>query len=271
MGAERASRATLTISETAAEAGAAAGRAAAEALTAALDTRNRARVLFASAPSQETMLHTLGSDPKVDWSRVTSLHMDDYLGLNPEHPASFGTWLSDHLPAAARPGLDRIRLDADPDAEVRRYASRVAEAPFDLVCLGIGVNGHIAFNEPGDTDFEDPARVRKVALSDTSRQQQVDEGLFATLAEVPTHALTLTVPAMLSGRSLVCTVLGAAKADAVAAALTGPLTTDVPASALRTHDDVAIHLDATAASMLPEDLRREATGADSPNLASNKE
>src|SRR5699024_4751637 len=155
----------------------------------------------------EQMLRTLGEGARIDWSRVTSLHMDDYLELDPTHPASFGTWLDERLPATARPGLDRIRHDVASDSQVRRHKQPGAAAPLDLECLGIGVNGHIAFNEPGDTDFEVSSLVRKIALAHTSRQQQVDEGLFPSLDEVPTHALTLTVPAILSARSLVCTVL----------------------------------------------------------------
>ncbi|MGP9744082.1 6-phosphogluconolactonase [Brachybacterium sp. AOP29-B2-41] len=252
---ERASTVDVVVDDTAAAAGAAAGRTAAEALTRVLAEKPRARVIFASAPSQEQMLRTLGEDPRIDWTRVTSLHMDDYLELDPAHPASFGTWLAERLPAEAQAGLDRIRQDVDPDGEVRRYSELLAGEPVDLVCLGIGVNGHIAFNEPGDTDFEDPALVRKIELTHASRQQQVDEGLFPSIDDVPTHALTLTVPAMLSAGSLVCTVLGDAKADAVAATLTGPVTTDVPASAMHTHPDVVVHLDAAAAAQLPAHLR----------------
>ena len=251
----RASTVNVVVSDTAETAGTAAGRAAADVLVKALEEQPRARVIFASAPSQEQMLRTLGEDARIDWARVTSLHMDDYLELDPTHPASFGTWLAERLPAAARPGLDRIRQDVDPDGEVRRYSELVAGAPIDLVCLGIGVNGHIAFNEPGDTDFEDSSLVRKIALAHTSRQQQVDEGLFPSVDEVPTHALTLTVPAILSARSLVCTVLGDAKADAVAATLTGPVTEKVPASSMHTHSDVVVHLDVAAAAQLPEGLR----------------
>ena len=256
----RASTVNVVVSDTAEAAGAAAGRAAADVLAKTLEEQSRARVIFASAPSQEQMLRTLGEDARIDWSRVTSLHMDDYLELDPTHPASFGTWLAERLPAPARPGLDRIRQDVDPDSEVRRYSELVAAAPIDLVCLGIGVNGHIAFNEPGDTDFEDSFLVRKIALAHTSRQQQVDEGLFPSLDEVPTHALTLTVPAILSARSLVCTVLGDAKAEAVAATLTGPVTDEVPASAMHTHSDVVVHLDDAAAAQLPEELRSGGRG-----------
>lgn len=241
----------VIIRDTAEAAGASAGRAAADVLTEVLERQDRARVIFASAPSQEQMLATLGADPRIDWTRVDSFHMDDYLGLDPSHPAAFGTWLADRLPQAAQGGLDRIRADADPDQEAARYGAALAAAPIDLVCLGIGVNGHIAFNEPGDTDFDTPEQVRLIELAHTSRQQQVDEGLFPDLESVPATALTLTVPALLAGSVLVCTVLGAAKADAVAATLAGPVDPGVPATAMLTHPRVQIHLDQAAAAQLP--------------------
>ncbi|MGP9538626.1 6-phosphogluconolactonase [Brachybacterium sp. AOP43-C2-M15] len=250
-----ATRPRVVVSAAAQEAGSAAGRAAADALAGILSSAERARVVFASAPSQEQMLRTLGEDPRLDWTRVDSFHMDDYLGLDPAHPAAFGTWLADRLPAEARPGLDRIRADADPAEEAARYGAALAAAPIDLVCLGIGVNGHIAFNEPGDTDFGTSDPVRLVALTEASRRQQVDEGLFPEIEAVPTTALTLTVPALISARTLVCTVLGEAKAAAVAATLAGPVRSEVPATAMLEHPDVVIHLDEAAASTLPEELR----------------
>ena len=240
----------IVISASPAEAGAAAGRAAADVLVRVLGEQDRARVVFASAPSQEQMLAALGADPRIDWTRVDSFHMDDYLGLDPEHPAAFGTWLADRLPAAALPTFDRIRVDGEPASEIARYSQRLAEAPIDLVCLGIGVNGHIAFNEPGDTDFDTADQVRLVDLACTSRQQQVDEGLFPDIDSVPAHALTLTVPALVGARSLVCTVLGRAKAQAVADTLNGPVTARVPATAMRGHGDVVLHCDTDAASLL---------------------
>jgi glucosamine-6-phosphate deaminase len=240
------------VSRTAAEAGASAGRAAADVIARVLGERDRARVIFASAPSQEHMLATLGVDPRIDWSRVDSFHMDDYLGLDRSHPAAFGTWLTDRLPAAALPTFDRIRVDGEAEAEIARYTARLTEAPIDLVCLGVGVNGHIAFNEPGDTDFDTAELVRLIELAHTSRQQQVDEGLFPDLGDVPTRALTLTVPALVSARSLVCTVIGSAKSRAVADTLAGPVTAQVPATALRGHSDAVLHCDTDAASLLPE-------------------
>ncbi|MGC0145112.1 6-phosphogluconolactonase [Pseudactinotalea sp. Z1732] len=248
------------IAPTADQAGARAGQVAAEVLREALAKRGRARVIFASAPSQEATIATLGASEGIDWSKVTSMHLDDYLGLDPHHPAAFGQWLADRLPEQAQPGLDRIRTDGEAAAEIERYTQALEAGPIDLVCLGIGVNGHLAFNEPGDTDFDDPALVREIALAHASRQQQVDEGLFATLDEVPTHALTLTVPAIMHGGVIVGTVLGEPKAASVAAALTGPITPALPASALRTHASAHLFLDEDAAGSLPADFPAQRVG-----------
>ena len=248
------SKVRVVVSGTAEAAGAAAGQAAADVMVRVLEERSQVRVVFASAPSQEQMLATLAADPRIDWSRVESLHMDDYLGIAPDHPAAFANWLVERLPPAAAGGFERMRPDSDPEAEIRRYSDLLAKSPIDLVCLGIGVNGHIAFNEPGDTDFNTSALVRTVSLTHASRQQQVDEGLFDSLDDVPTHALTLTVPAMVAGRSLVCTVLGPAKAEAVAASLSGPIDEAVPASALLGHPNATVYLDSAAAEHLPDHI-----------------
>jgi glucosamine-6-phosphate deaminase len=231
-------------------AGRRAAAAAADLIVAAQQRQGAARVIFASAPSQEAMLAHLGADDRIDWTAVRSFHMDDYLGLAPDHPQGFGQWLSDRLPQAGRAGLERIDTTADPETEITRYTGLLAEAPIDVTCLGIGVNGHIAFNEPGDTDFDDDRLVRRIKLDDVSRQQQVDEGLFATFDDVPAYALTLTVPALTGAAAMVATVIGPQKAAAVRAALQGPLTTDCPASVLRNHPQVSLYLDAGAASKL---------------------
>lgn len=236
------------VAETATTSGRAAARRAADVLRRALASKGEARVVFASAPSQEALLAHLREEPDVDWSRVRSFHMDEYLDLPVDHPGCFGLWLAERLPESARENLERIRTDGGLIAEAARYAALIEEAPIDLVCLGIGVNGHIAFNEPGDAQVDAAESVRVVALDMTSRQQQVDEGLFAQIDDVPTHALSLTVPALLSGRSLVCSVIGTHKAPAVARALSGPIDDSSPASFLRTHKDVAWFLDADAAS-----------------------
>lgn len=241
----------------------AAGREAAEraagVIRESISIHGRARVIFASAPSQDALLAHLAAAPDVDWSLVHSFHMDEYLGLPAGHSGSFGHWLAQRLPAAALPQLHRIDPDGGTTAEAARYSALIEESPIDLVCLGIGVNGHIAFNEPGDADFDDPATVRLVTLDTTSRQQQVTEGLFPTLDDVPTHALSLTVPALLSARTAICSVIGAHKATAVARALTGPVDESSPASSLRTHADVSWFLDEAAASTLEHGLREPDT------------
>lgn len=248
----------LHVGNDADDAGRAAAADAASAILRAIRERGRARVIFASAPSQESMLAALTEDPAIDWSRVDTFHMDEYIGLSENDPRSFGRWIQDRLPESAIANLDRIRPGAGPNGEAARYAARLVAAPIDVTCMGIGVNGHIAFNEPGDTRFDDPEQVRVITLDSVSRQQQVDDGLFDTIEEVPTKALTLTVPALLAAQSVVVTVHGRAKADAVAKALTGPLDPQCPASAIRTHAQATVHVDRAAVSRLPAQRSSEA-------------
>jgi glucosamine-6-phosphate deaminase len=227
--------------------GAAAARDIGDALARRLADQRGARVIFASAPSQEATLRHLAKYPGIDWTRVTAFHMDEYLGLAPDTPQRFGTWLRrallDHVPVGTAHLIDP---GAGPSAVVDEYAALLAAAPIDLVCLGIGVNGHIAFNDP-PADFNDPALVKVVTLDQASRTQQVDDGCFAALDEVPTQAVTLTIPALLSGAELFCMVPGAQKKHAVTEALHGPVTGLVPASALRTHPRCSIYLDKESA------------------------
>ena len=219
----------------------------ADALIRRLDSQPGVRVIFASAPSQEATLRHLAARPGIDWSRVTAFHMDEYLGLAPEAPQRFGNWLRAAL-------LDRVRVGTayliepgnDPQASVDRYRALLTAAPIDIVCLGIGVNGHLAFNDP-PADLADPALVKMVTLDEVSRMQQVDDGCFATLAEVPAEAVTLTIPALLSAAELFCMVPGAQKKRAVTDALYGPIDGSVPASALRTHPRCTIYVDKESA------------------------
>ncbi|WP_200837584.1 6-phosphogluconolactonase [Ruania rhizosphaerae] len=241
----------VTMGATVADAARAAAQHAAEAIIGAVQARGSARVVFASAPSQEAMLAELSGDERIDWTKVTSFHMDEYLDLAMDRPQAFGQWLADRLPLTALPGFERIRADADDStAEIARYSTLITQAPIDVTCLGVGVNGHIAFNEPAIADFADPAWVREVTLDVVSRQQQVDDGLFTSVDEVPTRALTLTVPALTSAATMVCTVLGRQKAHAVARALTGPVETACPASRLQEHPGARWFVDSEAASEL---------------------
>jgi glucosamine-6-phosphate deaminase len=221
------------------------GRAAARDIAAAiigrLETRPGVRMIFASAPSQEATLHELAAHPGIDWSRVTAFHMDEYLGLAPAAPQRFGNWLRTAF-------LDRVPIvaahliDTEAESGASAYAALLSAAPIDITCLGIGVNGHLAFNDP-PADLADPEPVKVVELDEVSRRQQVDDGCFATLDAVPHRAITLTVPTLLSAAEIFCMVPGARKRDAVTRALYGPVTGLLPASALRTHPRCTIYVD----------------------------
>jgi glucosamine-6-phosphate deaminase len=223
---------------------AAAGEIAAE-LRSRLDRQPGVRMVFASAPSQSDVVTALVAAKDVDWSRVTAFHMDEYIGLDPDAPQRFGNWLGryifDKLPFAA---VHRILPGPDPEATARDYAALLDQAPIDIVQMGIGVNGHIAFNDPPVADFDDPEDVKVVELDEVCRQQQVDDDCFDSFAEVPHRAITLTVPRLLRADRLFCMVPGAAKRNAVRAALEGPVTTQCPASILRRHPSCTLYLDA---------------------------
>ena len=227
------------------------GLAAARRVAATIAACGEARVVFACAPSQDEFLAALLAQP-VDWAKVTVFHMDEYAGLPASHPASFRSYLRGHLLAHIVPrAVHLIRAEADAAGEAARYAALLAERRLDLVCLGIGENGHLAFNDPPVADFVDPALVKLVALDDACRRQQVHDGCFPALDAVPTHALTLTIPALLSAREISCVVPGGRKAQAVRDALLGPIAPSCPASILRTHPRAVLHLDEAAASLLP--------------------
>ena len=214
-----------------------------------LDRQAQARVVFAAAPSQNEFLAALSRQPGIDWKRVVAFHMDEYVGLEPGSPQLFREYLRTHLFDCVQPGaVHLIGLSGDAHEEASRYARLIEEAPIDVVCLGIGENGHIAFNDPAVADFNDPLTAKVVELDEECRLQQVHDGCFATLEEVPRFAITLTIPALMSGRSLFCTVPGPTKRKAVARALRGPITPECPASILRTHPDCTLYLDAASAT-----------------------
>jgi glucosamine-6-phosphate deaminase len=217
------------------------------------------RIVFAAAPSQNEMLAALCKENDIDWSRVTAFHMDEYIGLTTLTPRRFGAWLRhaifDQLSFGEvhliDPGDDPARAAAD-------YARKLKEAPIDIVCCGIGANGHLAFNDP-PADFDDPLTVKVVDLDAACRQQQVDDNCFATLSEVPRRALTMTVPALLAGRAVFCTVPGAHKRHIVRRALQGPLDPMCPASALQGHQHCAVYLDRDSArELIARDAERTA-------------
>jgi glucosamine-6-phosphate deaminase len=212
------------------------------------------RIIFAAAPSQSEMLAALREQKDIDWSRVTAFHMDEYLGLSAYAPQRFGLWLRraifDHLPFAA---VHLLLPEDEPIRAAEDYAAKLNAAPIDIVCCGIGSNGHLAFNDP-PANFADPLTVKAVELDAQCRRQQVDDGCFPALNDVPTHALTITVPGLLNNRAIFCTVPGALKKDAVWRALFDPIGPQCPATALRLHPRCAVYLDPDSASEI--DLSR---------------
>ncbi|GAA2080916.1 glucosamine-6-phosphate deaminase [Pseudolysinimonas kribbensis] len=216
-----------------------------------LERQASVRAMFAAAPSQTETLEALVAAPGIDWNRVTAFHMDEYVGLRHGAPERFGAWLSralfDRVPFGA---VHVIDPGDDPDAEAARYGALVTEAPMDLVCLGIGVTAHLAFNDPPDADLADPAAVKLVELDLESRRQQVADECFAALDEVPTHALTVTIPPLVAGRRLFCMVPGALKARAVRATLREPVSAGTPSTVLRGHPACTLYLDAESAALL---------------------
>ena len=233
--------------------GAAAADYAAGRLRGLLAEQPRVRMIFAAAASQDELLAALAQCDGIDWSRVDAFHLDEYVGLPLGHERAFGTWLDRHIWSLVRPG--RIeRLDGgNPDggsAEAARYGALLADGGIDIALLGIGENGHVAFNDPHVADFADPAWVKPVEIDDTSRNQQVRDGAFDRFEDVPRIALTVTMSTILACRVITLVVPGPQKAAAVAAALDGPVTTACPASALREHPDAAMFIDEAAASQV---------------------
>ena len=230
--------------------GAAAAASAAKFLCETIEQQGAARIIVGSAPSQNELIAGLVSAPGINWSLVTIFHMDEYVGLPAGHPATFRAYQEQHLLAHVKPAaFHGIRGEsADPQAECLRYAALLGAVPIDLVCLGIGENGHIAFNDPPVADFADPKNVKVVELDELCRQQQVNDGCFPDFASVPRQAISLTCPALMSGRALVCVVPGPSKAAAVAATLTGPVSTKCPASILRRHPSANLYLDTDSAA-----------------------
>lgn len=225
------------------------GRAAASELIQKVDEllreQEQVNMIFAAAPSQKEFLQALSEAKTLEWNRVNAFHMDEYVGLPPEATQRFGNFLNEHifskLPFRAVHYLNGNHPDLQ--IECLRYAELLLQHPTDVLCLGIGENGHIAFNDPHVADFNDPELVKVVDLDDACRQQQVNDKCFNTKNEVPTYAITLTVPALMSARFAFCMVPGAAKAKAVSAMLLKPVSPQCPASALKNHPNATLYAD----------------------------
>jgi glucosamine-6-phosphate deaminase len=225
---------------------------AAEALRAAIAARGEANVMLATGNSQLAFLWELVEMPDIAWDRVRAFHMDEYVGLAPTHSASFQRYMRERV-AARLPVMEFNYLSgdaADPEQEATRYESLLRAHPLDLCCAGIGENGHLAFNDPPVADFDDPRDVKIVELEPESRTQQVGEGHFASIDDVPTHAITVTIPALLRSRRLLVIVPEARKAKPVRDALYGPISTALPASILRRQSHATLYLDPESSTLL---------------------
>ena len=233
------------------EMGKAAALEAAAHLRSLLARQDEVCVVFAAAPSQNEFLDALCKAPGIDWGRVCALHMDEYVGLPADAPQGFGNFLRraifDKLPFGK---VEYIGSEGNPDELIARYDAILRDKKVDVVFMGIGENGHIAFNDPHVADFNDPMRIKKVDLDLKCRNQQVHDGCFASLEEVPKYALTLTVPALFAADRLFCVVPAPSKADAVKATLQGPVGEICPATVMRLHKDATLYLDPDSAGKL---------------------
>lgn len=232
--------------------GAAAAARAAMLLREAIRTRGGARIVVATGNSQLRFIDALAQAPDVSWKLVDVFHLDEYVGISPEHPASFRRWVKTRLVDRVHPrAVHYLNGDApDLTQETDRYSKLLANGLLDLAFVGFGENGHIAFNDPHVADFSDRLSVKVVALDEKSRHQQVGEGHFPDLHSVPRQALTLTCPAIMRARHWICCVPDLRKAEAVKSALEGPVSTACPASLIQTHPSAYLYLDESSASLL---------------------
>jgi len=248
----KAGRAKVKVYENRGKMGEAAAKAAGEKMKEIIAKKGRVSVVFASAPSQEEFLANLAVMVGVDWSRVGVFHLDEYVGLPGDAEQAFGRFLRDRLFGRVRPGrvyyMDGNAEDLE--GECQRYTKLLEEEGLDVACIGIGENGHWAFNDPHVADFNDPLTVKVVELDETSRRQQVHDGCFSSLEEVPKRAITMTMPAIFKAGHIFCIVPAKSKAEAVKKTVYGPISTSCPASIIRKHISATLFLDMDSASLL---------------------
>lgn len=231
------------------------GRAAAQdikkAILQVLEQKECCNMIFAAAPSQNEVLQELASSADIPWERVNAFHMDEYIGLAADAPQGFANFLRralfSRVPFA---NVYCLNSEGQPEEEIARYSRLLHRYPTDIVVMGVGENGHIAFNDPHVAKFDDEVLVKQVELDDTCRMQQVHDGCFACLEDVPRKALTLTVPALCAARQAFCIVPGPTKAAAVARMIKGPVEEACPASILRRHPAAVLYLDSDSAALL---------------------
>lgn len=217
-----------------------------------LQKKSEVNIIFAAAPSQNDVLKSLVEDKSIPWNKINAYHMDEYIGLDKDAPQGFGNFLNTHIfglvPFKSVNYIDISAQDSEMEAE--RYGKLLEKNPTDIVVMGIGENGHIAFNDPPVADFKDNKSVKSVMLDEVCRQQQVNDGCFSSIDEVPTHAMTLTVPALVKAPYLFCIVPARTKAKAVYETLNGSIDEHCPASILRMQQNATLYLDNESSKLL---------------------
>ncbi len=242
---------TVAIFKTRDEMGHAAARDVANAITDLLQIQEEVNMIFASAPSQSEFLSALLTHTEIDWTRINVFHMDEYIGLGLEHDSSLSSYLrKTFLNDMTTKNNYFIDGTKNPLTECDRYEALIKAHPIDIVCMGIGENGHIAFNEPHVADFNDSKVIKIIDLDEISIMQQVRDGTFPSIAAVPRKGITLTIPTLTSGKFTFCIVPSINKAEAVRDTLLGELSTNTPASILRTLNNASLYLDEAAASLV---------------------
>jgi glucosamine-6-phosphate deaminase len=245
----------VVVHEDRAQVGRAAARWVARAIAKREAERGRVNIVFAAAPSQNEFIASLIAHPEIDWSRVVGFHMDEYLGVGPDHPASFRRYLQERLFRLVGLSDDRLRLIPGEQADrplqtCLAYEDVLLAEPTDIVCGGIGENGHLAFNDPPVADFQDPVLVKVIRLDQACRAQQLHDGGFDRIEDIPAHGYTLTIPALMAAPVVSIVVPGAKKAEAVLATLRGPIAEACPASVLRRHPGATLFLDRESARLV---------------------
>ncbi|HAC64704.1 MAG TPA: glucosamine-6-phosphate deaminase [Cyanothece sp. UBA12306] len=243
---------SVSISETEESLAKTSAKIAQEYLETILANKQEAAILLATGNSQLKFLDVLISNAKIDWSRLKLFHLDEYLGISKEHPASFRYYLREKVEKRVNPQVFHY-LQGDtlePVKECDRYTKLLQAQPIDLCCLGIGTNGHLAFNEPRVANFDDPYWVKLVRLEQETRQVQVDQGHFSNLNQVPQYALTVTIPMILLSKKILCLASGISKAKVIKTMLKDDINSACPASILRQHTDATLVLDQASSQLI---------------------
>lgn len=244
---KRYGKALVCVYENRGQMGIAAGKRIENIINQAIEEKGQARVIFASAPSQNEMIAYLREEANIDWSKVVGFHMDEYVGISKDAPQSFSKFLEERLVNYKnfKEWIPMMRTN-NVEEELAFYSERLTEEENDLVILGIGENGHLAFNDPPVADFEDPLIVKIVDLDNVCRQQQVNDGCFVSLDEVPKQAMTITIPVLLKCKQMVTVCPGPTKRAAIKSVLLDEISTATPATVLRRYDNCEIYIDDAA-------------------------